>query len=186
LQALTIQLILLLSLLLQLYVRPYTSFHLNMTENLAIIVSDITIYCGLYYLTQDLSADASWLFFTCMVLANAVFLGYWLYVLIRSVMDAITSSLPALGYFLRPNYFRDHEIERFVEQSLKANSPEMAVFPLTLHGCMRKMLGKEFPSFKSRFVQHYTPRIAIVSESRTLLVNGSEQKAEEQPGTDVI
>lgn len=183
-QALTIQLVLLSSLLLQLYVRPFTSYHLNMTETLAICVSDATIYCGLYYLTEELSSETSLLFFAVIVVTNAVFLCYWLYALVDSTMDAINSSFPALGYLLRPHYFRDKEIERLIEENIKANSLEVAAFTLNLSECMRKMLGNRFPSFKSPLDMRYAPRASVVSDSRTLIDRNALQKASAQLDTD--
>jgi hypothetical protein len=43
----------------------------------AIIVATVTIYCGLYYLTDDLDEPSKILLFVCMVVANVYFLIYW-------------------------------------------------------------------------------------------------------------
>jgi hypothetical protein len=75
-QALTIMIILLVFLYLQYNALPYASEALNAMETKAILVSSVTIYCGLYYLTKDLSVWMKVGLFTVMVIVNALFF-YW-------------------------------------------------------------------------------------------------------------
>jgi len=145
LQALTIQIVLLVAFFLQLRVQPYTTPQLNMTETLAILVADVTIYCGLYYLTMQLSYVASWVLFIIIVATNIVFLLYWITTLLRSVWPALTSLIPALNRIFRPGYFYDKEIERFLDLFTQRNTAYLASFPLSLSSCMRKLLPMHLP-----------------------------------------
>jgi hypothetical protein len=165
LQALTIQIILLCAFFLQLLIQPYTTRQLNMTETLAILVADITIYCGLYYLTMELSEAASWVLFLVIVAVNIAFVTHWLYTLIRSAWDPITSSVPVLGRIFRPDYFQDEDIEKFLEQSKLGNSPTVAAFSFSLDQCKRKMLKNSLPTKVFSSNERYTPRIIRSVES---------------------
>ena len=53
-QALTVMFLLIISLVIQLKCNPYIGDKLNSMEVRSILVSAVTIYCGLYYLTGDL------------------------------------------------------------------------------------------------------------------------------------
>ena len=159
LQALTIQIVLLFAFFLQLLIQPYTTRQLNMTETLAILVADVTIYCGLYYLTMELSEAASWVLFLIIVAVNIAFVIYWLYTLIRSAWDPISSAVPVLGRVLRPDYFRDEDIEQFLELSKLGSSPIVASFDFSLAQCKRKMLCNSLPTKISSLNDHYVPRI---------------------------
>lgn len=77
-QALAVQLVFILALFLQFAIAPYNSRALNNLELYEIIVADVTIYCGLFYLTEKLSLIGTWLLFICIILANAVFFIYWI------------------------------------------------------------------------------------------------------------
>jgi hypothetical protein len=173
LQALTIQPILLVAFFLQLRVRPYTSAQLNMTETLAILVADVTIYCGLYYLTMQLAYGTSWLLFSLIVAVSIAFLVYWLKTLIRSAWKPITSSFPILNRIFRPDYCYDKDIERLIDLNSKRNSPELAAFRFTLSDCMRKMLKMKLPLSSLRAKQK--PRREAVTETVSPLLASSRR-----------
>lgn len=88
-----------------------------MTETLAILVADVTISCSLY------SESASWILFILIVSVNVTFVIYWLFTLIRSAWDQIASAVPILRRLLRPNYFSDEDIEKFLELTKLWDSP---------------------------------------------------------------
>ena len=44
----------------------------------SILVSAVTIYCGLYYLTGDLDYTSRVIFFVVIVVANVYFLYIWI------------------------------------------------------------------------------------------------------------
>lgn len=50
---------------------------LNECEVRSILVSTVTIYCGLYFLTNDLDTDTSVGFSLLIIIVNSYFLGYW-------------------------------------------------------------------------------------------------------------
>jgi hypothetical protein len=116
-QALTVQLLLIGFLLLQIVTRPYTLEELNSVEFKAILVANVTIYCGLYYLTDALSDGSSWFFFVVIVIANAVFLIYWIFGFLGFIVDKLALAIPWIGISLRPQVFeRDPYIESFLAE----------------------------------------------------------------------
>ena len=58
---------------------PYVVNQLNEMELRSIIVSAVTIYSGLFFLTGDLGNDSQLLMFVVMLLSNVVFISYWGY-----------------------------------------------------------------------------------------------------------
>jgi len=77
-QALTVLALLLLSLFLQIQVKPFNEPSLNKLEIRSILVSAITIYAGLYYESENVSTLLSVLIFAGMLFANGYFLVLWL------------------------------------------------------------------------------------------------------------
>ena len=78
-QALTVVIVLVLSLYLQYASRPYNSTELNHMEIEALFTATITIYCGLYYLSNGISEEVKLILFLVIVLGNAYFILYWIY-----------------------------------------------------------------------------------------------------------
>mmetsp|Transcript_15445 Transcript_15445/g.2581 ORF Transcript_15445/g.2581 Transcript_15445/m.2581 type:complete len:93 (+) Transcript_15445:806-1084(+) len=69
-----------------------------------ILVAAVTIYCGLYYLTTELSEEIAFGFFVIMVLSNAYFLIYWIVYLIKASLVIVVNSIPAFRRkFVSPN-----------------------------------------------------------------------------------
>ena len=58
---------------------PYNVEQLNKMEKQSIIVSAVTIYCGLFFLTGELDQFGKICLFLLMVIANIVFLTYWVH-----------------------------------------------------------------------------------------------------------
>ena len=79
LQALVAFIIILSAYILQQKYEPYALSQLNQMESKSIIVSAVTIYSGLFFLTNDLNNDSKILLFIMMLLSNLFFLGYWIY-----------------------------------------------------------------------------------------------------------
>jgi len=175
-QALTIQVILLIAFFLQLHVEPYTTSQLNQIETLAILVADVTIYCGLYYLTLQLSLTAAWLLFILIVTANVAFLLAWLRALVRSTWSTVSRSLPALGFLLRPDYCYDEDIERCIKQNRKGNTPEVAAFHMNLVLSMRQMLRQQLPLLSLITSPRYTPRIVAAFDVTSLLSENQRRR----------
>ena len=79
LQALVVFIVILLAYILQQRFKPFTLPQLNQMESKSIIVSAVTIYSGLFFLTDTLDDDLKLIFFIAMVLSNITFLSYWVY-----------------------------------------------------------------------------------------------------------
>ena len=127
-QALTVQAVLIGFFLLQLKVRPYTLKELNSTELKGILVADITIFCGLYYLTESLSEGSSWFFFFIIIGANAVFVFYWLMGFLGHVVDLVLRKVPSIGMVIKPRLFeRDSYIESFINNIPKSYVPNPCI-----------------------------------------------------------
>lgn len=77
-QAVTAVLLLYFFYILQIRVQPYTCSKLNLTEELSITVSMVTISCGLYFLTNETGEVGIFFLFAIVLLANSAFFLYWL------------------------------------------------------------------------------------------------------------
>ena len=67
---------------------------LNSMEFRSLIVSVVTIYCGLFYLTNDLNANTKIILFVSMILANFYFLIYWCTKMFQAGIDIAKKKLP--------------------------------------------------------------------------------------------
>ena len=79
LQALVVFIVILAAYILQQTFKPFTLHQLNQMESKSIIVSAVTIYSGMFFLTNSLNDDLKLCFFSLMVLSNLAFLSYWIY-----------------------------------------------------------------------------------------------------------
>ncbi|CAG9325672.1 unnamed protein product [Blepharisma stoltei] len=102
-QALTVLFILLISFAAQSNQRPYTLSHLNNMETQAVLIATFTIYCGLYYLTDDIEEVSRVLLFVFIIIGNLYFILYWLYYMTKAAIDIIVKSVP----YLRIKYRKD-------------------------------------------------------------------------------
>jgi hypothetical protein len=78
-QALAALLVLILSLYIQMRTQPFTQAILNTMEARGILSGSVTIYCGLFYLTNDLDDSTKYFFFGVILSVNVYFVSYWLY-----------------------------------------------------------------------------------------------------------
>ena len=69
--------ILIISLLLQIMIKPYDHKVLNRLEVYSIITAVTTIYCGLFYITDSLDNNSNIFLFLVILISNAIFIGYW-------------------------------------------------------------------------------------------------------------
>jgi len=77
---------------------PYTYCKLNKLESRGILVAAITIYCGLYYLTKELTNQAGLFYHNCRV--NCLFLSLWLKQSFESFAMFVASVIPCLKKYL--------------------------------------------------------------------------------------
>lgn len=76
--------------------KPYLSVSLNDLETISLLTSTLSIYCGIFYITDvpakdipnlpttvksalTLSEPMKFLFFAVIMISNLSFFGYWLY-----------------------------------------------------------------------------------------------------------
>lgn len=184
-QALTVQALLIGFFLLQLRIRPYNLPELNSTELSAILVATITIYSGLYYLTESLSDGSSWFFFILIVSANVLFLVYWVIGFLGHIVDIIALGIPCLGRLLKPHILdRDPYIEAFIER-IPASNPSYALLTQVqemkqFYGCLLQSptlssnLGPvKRPQYQPRQPDFYSSRMSeqFKISSRQLISN---------------
>lgn len=120
-----VQLVLLASFFLQFSVNPYSSTELNTMEVRAILVADVTIYCGLFYLTDELSQTSSWLLFACIVALNVLFLAYWIAVSLRYVVNLAFNLLPGLGRLLHVDR---NQVDEYMEELISKSTMKSGSF----------------------------------------------------------
>ena len=83
LQTLSVLIILLLTSYMQINLKPFISPDMNKMEFRSILVSIITIYCGLYYLAPDMTFTGRVILFVLLIVFNSIFFGYWVYFFAR-------------------------------------------------------------------------------------------------------
>ncbi|OMJ66506.1 hypothetical protein SteCoe_36623 [Stentor coeruleus] len=93
-QALTLIIILAITLYLQYEYKPYNKHQLNHMEMEAILTATITIYCGMYYLTQEIGEGFGIALFIIMLCGNMYFVIYWLYFMFQAIIDLLSGFLP--------------------------------------------------------------------------------------------
>jgi hypothetical protein len=109
-QALTVMIILLFCLYIQYKTRPYTHPDLNELETRGLLVATVTIYCGLYYLTDDIDQTTKLVLFTVIIVANALFLIFWLVKIFEAFLLVLAASIDCLKRFVRLDSFNDASI----------------------------------------------------------------------------
>lgn len=75
-------------------VNPYETMPLNILESRSIITSGITIYCGLYFMTDTLDEWGKLAFFAMIVFANTYFLSYWIYRMTEAMLVKFAKKKP--------------------------------------------------------------------------------------------
>ena len=92
----------------------------------AILTASITIYCGVYYLTDSLDEGFSSLLFCFILLGNMYFLLHWLYYMMKAVIEFLSTLSVALQKLTGnmdpfPQYSQDC---RYVKQGVFKNEEE--------------------------------------------------------------
>lgn len=100
-QALTIVLVLLGFLFIQHSKRPYCYSELNYMESEALFTATLTIYCGLYYLSNAISERLKMLLFIIIVFGNSYFILYWIYYMIQALINIFIKYSPRMRYILK-------------------------------------------------------------------------------------
>ena len=105
-QVLVLIAVLISALYLQYEYKPYNKYQLNNMEMEAILTSAITIYCGMFYLTESIGDDFKTILFVIIIMGNGYFLLYWLYYMFRAI----------IGVFGQENFMMQkiYKIQRLV------------------------------------------------------------------------
>ena len=105
-QAMIVFLIMVLFLIANLKKKPYVSMALNDLETLSLITSAVSIYCGIFFITDipdkdfkkipesvkgviNLSETTRTVFFLIIMFSNAGFFGYWVYKMLQEVKNTL-------------------------------------------------------------------------------------------------
>lgn len=102
-QALTILLVLLIFLSLQYWQRPYTTTTLNNVEVIAILAATTTIFCGLYYLTDDIGEGVKIVLLIVIMTANIYFMSWFLWLFLRAVLQILSVHLRFIKRWFPPS-----------------------------------------------------------------------------------
>ena len=70
---------------------------LNLLEATSILVAELTVYCGLFYLTGDIGPETKIIMFLIIVTSNAFFVGLWLLAICRQVFITLIDKFPRLA-----------------------------------------------------------------------------------------
>ena len=108
-QALSIFLLLNLSVFLHFKLTPYVLRELNNMEMEALITSAVTLYCGMYYLTQDITGPFQIVLFILIVVGNGYFVLNWAYWMTLAMLDILVKYFPSLKYSLKKGDAYDEE-----------------------------------------------------------------------------
>lgn len=94
LQALTVIILLIMSLYLQYSNKPYSQSELNHMETQALFIATVTIYCGLYYLSKSIGEAIKVILFAIIVTGNGYFIFYWTYYMMQAFMEVFLKYFP--------------------------------------------------------------------------------------------
>ncbi|TNV88247.1 hypothetical protein FGO68_gene13755 [Halteria grandinella] len=115
-QAMIVFLLMIIFLIINMKKKPYVSIALNDLETMSLLTSAISIYCGIFFITNippedlddlpqsvkgviALSPGMRLSFFFMIILANLVFFGYWAYKMINEVKNTLIKKFEK-GYLL--------------------------------------------------------------------------------------
>ena len=125
-QALTVVIVLLVSLYLQYELKPYNKNHLNHMETEAVLTATITIYCGMYYLSNELADAVEGVLFVFIVGGNAYFIFYWLYYMCQAAIELLSQVLPSLRKLAGKDdpYPEYVNADKFIKQGVYSDEEE--------------------------------------------------------------
>lgn len=115
-QALTIVILLICALYFQYSQHPYVHKQLNYMDIEALLTATLTLYCGLYYLSNDLNEYIKTGLFCLILLGNGYFILYWLYYMAKAITDILVKVFPILRkLFKRGDYFDKSLFEKSIQ-----------------------------------------------------------------------
>ena len=116
-QAMIVFLLMIIFLILTLKKKPYLALSLNELEAVSLVTSTISIYCGIFFITNipqsdvlalpssvksvvTLSNNMKLLFFLVIMISNLMFFGMWLYKMIQEVRNTILLKMEKIYLYL--------------------------------------------------------------------------------------
>ena len=105
-QALTVMMLLIAAFSLQIKHKPFAIAEMNDLEVRGILVSAVTIYCGLYYMTNDLDQISQVIMFVIVLVVNAYFLVLWCVRVFHAGFQVIKRRCPCLIKFLSSAHYK--------------------------------------------------------------------------------
>ncbi|OMJ86545.1 hypothetical protein SteCoe_11896 [Stentor coeruleus] len=125
-QALTVALVLLGSLYLQSSKKPYCFSELNHMESEALFTATLTVYCGLYYLSNSINDYIKLMLFFIIIIGNSYFIIYWIYYMGQAIIDLSLKFFPQIKYYLRKGdaFDDDFNNEDIIRQGTYINGLE--------------------------------------------------------------
>ena len=95
-QALSLMIVLIIAFILQRKNKPFVTEQLNNLESRGILVSAVTIYCGMFFISSDISRDAVLGLFAVIILINVYFVVYWLFLILGTSVMLLLRRCPRL------------------------------------------------------------------------------------------
>jgi hypothetical protein len=114
-QALTISLMLVITFYIHQRQNPFHYKELNEMEKRSILVAMVTIYSGMYYMTEDLDHTTEIIFFVAIIFANVYFIYYWIYKMLGASAEMI-QKIPILRFILHKKLFDGFQSALFVSR----------------------------------------------------------------------
>lgn len=116
-QALIVFLLMIVFLIANLKKKPYLSMALNDLETISLVTSTLSIYCGIFFITDiptkdmgslpqsvksaiTLSDTMKFLFFAIIMVTNIGFFGYWTFKMIQEVRNTILKKMEKIYLYL--------------------------------------------------------------------------------------
>ena len=113
--------------------KPFIESHLNGMETRSVVTATITIYCGLYYFSEDLEEVSEFLLFLLICASNASFLTYWTWHFLKDKFVNFISKFPRFKMmFFKSDGF---DGDMYVDNSYRKGK-------ITVDGCTRYTLIK--------------------------------------------
>ncbi len=103
-QALSISILLIITFYIHQKSNPFVDLSMNEMEKRSILVSTVTIYCGLYYINQEIDSASRFLVFGIILAVNLYFICYWVYKVLQA-SEKMIRKIPCCKHILpkRPN-----------------------------------------------------------------------------------
>ena len=93
-QALNFIIVLLASIYLHHFNKPYYSSQLNNMEVQSLNIAGMTIFFGLYYLSKSIGNPIQILLFIFIIIGNSYFILNWLYCIAQALVDILAKAYP--------------------------------------------------------------------------------------------